>query len=205
MKHTYNNWSTKIFEGFYESGLYDSDTLCLLEESHELKNNEHYDIEDWTGFTNDVAIACMDNLLDILPDDEIIQAFKFKEIHSPEYYNYETDSLILDVKLNLHKLKKYCFKTHRNNFNEYLKINFTSRDGFISYIANNINDFILDYNSKTTPNDREINIMIEYYLLCQIYDSVNPNDFQGNETIYHESNYEAASEIINDYLVLCTN
>lgn len=27
MKHTYNNWSTNIFEGFYESNLWSSDSL----------------------------------------------------------------------------------------------------------------------------------------------------------------------------------
>ena len=30
MKHTYNNWSCKIFEGFYESNLYNSDSLYWI-------------------------------------------------------------------------------------------------------------------------------------------------------------------------------
>lgn len=34
MKHTYNNWSRKIFEGFYESNLYNSDFLyCITKDN----------------------------------------------------------------------------------------------------------------------------------------------------------------------------
>lgn len=203
MKHIYNNWSCKIFEGFYESNLYNSDTLFYIEERDReegyIQENQEYFI-NWQGFTNEVSKQIAYNLLDVTPNEGIIQDIEFKSLYSPKYYNYETDSLILEVKLNLTKLKKYCFTTHKDNFNKYLKDNFTSYDGFISYIANNINDFILDYNSKITPNDREINIMIEYYLLSCIYESNNPDDFQGFDTSYHYKNYEIANEVIYQFL-----
>ena len=37
MKIEYINWSTDIFQGFYESGLYNSDTLYNLQDE-ELEN-----------------------------------------------------------------------------------------------------------------------------------------------------------------------
>lgn len=202
MKHTYNNWSCKIFEGFYESNLYNSDSLYWITKNDidegYLQKNQYYDIDNWEQFTKDIAKQAVYKLWEILPNIDIIQDMELKDIYSPKYYNYETDSLIIDIKLNLTKLKKYCFTTHRAAFNKYLKDNFTSYDGFISYISNNIDDFISDYNQQ--PNDKELNTMIEYYLLCQIYET--DSDFEGYDTSYHYNLYEAANEEIYNHLAI---
>ena len=201
MKHTYNNWSTKIFEGFYESNLFNSDTLYYLTENDRgeyLKENESYDIGDWESFKRDVAESAVYELLNILPNNEIIQDMKLKDVYSPKYYNYETDSLIIDVKLNLRKLKTFCFKTYRNEFNQYLKNNFTSYDGFISFIANNIQSFTDDY--KQEPHDRELNVMIEFYLLYCIYEDFK---FEGYNS-YQERLYDGLHEIIFNHLITVT-
>ena len=202
MKHTYNNWSCKIFEGFYESNIYNSDSLYWITKNDidegYLQNNQYYDIDNWEQFKKDVANQAVYKLLDILPDNDIIQDMKLKDIYSPKCYNYETDSLIIDVKLNLTKLKKYCFTTHRVAFNKYLKDNFTSHDGFTSYISNNIDGFIADYNKQ--PNDKELNTMIEYYLLCQIYET--DSGFEGYYTSYHYNLYESAEEEIYNHLTV---
>lgn len=200
MKHTYNNWSCKIFEGFYESNLYNSDSLYWITKNDidegYLKENQYYEIDNWEQFTKEIASYAVDELLNILPDRDIIQDMELKDIYSPKYYNYETDSLIIDIKLNLRKLKQYCFRTKRDSFNKYLKEHFTSCDGFISYISNNISDFIADYNQQ--PNDRELNVMIEYYLLTQIYAS--DSDFNGFDTDYHYHLYEDTQESIYNHL-----
>lgn len=202
MKHTYNNWSTKIFEGFYESNLYNSDILYGITEADVeegyLKDNQEYDIDNWEAFTKEVAESAVDELLNILPNNDIIQDMTLKDLYSPKYYNYETDSLIIDMKLNLRKLKIFCFKTYRNEFNKYLHENFTSYDGFISFVSNNISSFIEDY--KQPCRDREINVMIEFYLLYCIYEGF---DFNG-ETSYHYRLYESANEIVYRHLTVIT-
>lgn len=191
MKHTYNNYSVKIFEGFYESRLYNSDSLYWITQTDKeegyLKENQYYDIDNWEEFTKEVGANAVYELLSILPDNEVIQDMKLKDIYSPKYYNFETDSLIIDMKLNLTKLKKYCFNTYKKEFNQYLKDNFTSHDGFISYVSNNIDDFKTDYHKP--HNEREINVMIEYYLLSQIYESNSNRNFEGFETVYHSRLY----------------
>ena len=67
MKHIYNNWSTKIFEGFYESNLYNSDTLYGITqadvEGGYLKDNQEYDIDNWEDFTKEVAESAVYELL----------------------------------------------------------------------------------------------------------------------------------------------
>ena len=114
MKHKYNNWSCKIFEGFYESNLYNSDSLYWITKNDidegYIQNNQYYDIDNWEQFTKDIAKQAVYKLLDILPNNDIIQDMELKDIYSPKYYNYETDSLIIDIKLNLTKLKKYYTK-----------------------------------------------------------------------------------------------
>ena len=200
MKHIYNNWSCKIFEGFYESNLYNSDSLYHITQSDidegYLQKNQYYDIDSWEDFTKEVSEAAVNELENILLDNDIIQEMHLKDIYSPKYYNFETDSLIIDIKLNLRKLKTYCFKTKKEAFNDYLKRYFTSYDGFISFIANNLNDFIQDY--KQQPNTKELNTMIEFYLLNQIYGS--DTDFDGFDTPYHWRLYEAANELIYSHL-----
>lgn len=202
MKHIYNNHSLKIFEGFYESTLYNSDSLYWITQTDKeegyLKGNQYYEIDNWEEFTKEVATNVVDELLNILPDNEIIQDMKLKYIYSPKYYNYETDSLIIDMKLNLTKLKRYCFNTYKKEFNQYLKDNFTSHDGFISYISNNINDFKTEYYKP--HNEREINVMIEYYLLSQIYENNSSENFKGFETRYHYRLYDDATEIQYEHL-----
>lgn len=201
MKHTYNNWSCKIFEGFYESSLYNSDSLYYIElqdrEEGYLQPNESYDI-DWDNFTDSVARQVTSNLYDVIPNNEIIQNISFKSLYSPRYYNYETDSLILELNLNLTRLKTYCFTTHKKDFNQYLKDNFTSYDGFISFIPNNLIDFKELYSKNNT---KLVNTMIEYYLLSCIYESNNPNDFTGFDTSYHHSNYEVANTELYNHLI----
>ena len=145
MKHTYNNWSTDIFEGFYESNLWNSDSLYWIEESDRqegyLNDNEEYDIDDFEAFTKEVSENAVYFLFEALDEHDVIKDMKFKDLYSPKYYNYETDSLIIDVDVDMRKLKKYCFTTKKEAFNQYLKDNFTSCDGFISYISNNIKDW----------------------------------------------------------------
>lgn len=202
MKHIYNNWSYKIFEGFYESRLYNNDSLYWITQNDKdegyLKDNQYYDIDNFEVFKKEVAENAVNELLNILPDNEIIQDMKLKDIYSPKYYNYETDSLIIDIKLNLTKLKKYCFNTHKKEFNQYLKDNFSSYDGFISYISNNINDFKIEYYNP--HNEKEKNVMIEYYLLSQIYESNSSKDFEGFETSYHSRLYDDVNEIQYEHL-----
>lgn len=207
MKHIYNNWSYKIFEGFYESNLFNSDTLYHIEqtdkEENYLKDNQYYEIDNWEVFKKEIAKSAVNELLNILPDNEIIQSMKLKDVYSPKYYNYETESLLIDIKLNLTKLKKYCFNTYKEDFDHYLKENFTSYDGFISYISNNLNDFKIEYYNP--HNEREINVMIEFYLLSQIYGSTSNNDFIGFETSYHSRLYEDAQELIYEHLEIQEN
>ena len=180
MKYTYQNWSTAIFMGFYESPLYNSDTEYYINENmRDTESPEVLEI-DWIPYQTEVCKAATDLLSEYcINDDNIIKSMQFQELNSPRYYNYDTDRLNILVDVNLTKLKSYI-KKNSADFNLYLKDNFTSYDGFISYIENNFSAFKLQYQED---KQRCINVMLEYYILRQIYG----DNWEGMKQTYFNS------------------
>lgn len=72
---------------------------------------------------------------------------KCKEIYSPKYYNFSTDEMVFDVTFNKRKVKQYA-KDYRDEFNQFLKDNYSSYDGFCSMTSNNYNEWLYDFNSN---------------------------------------------------------
>lgn len=166
MKYLYQNWTTNIFMGFYESALFNSDTEYYINEN--MRDSEHPEVleVDWIPYQTEISQAATDLLSDYcINNDNIIKSMQFKSLFSPKYYNYDTDRLNILMDINLTKLKNFI-KSHKADFNLYLKDNFTSYDGFISYIENNYYSFFEQYKED---KNRCINVMIEYYILNQIY------------------------------------
>lgn len=175
--------STNLFPivnvGMYTNDVCDSELLIntsLIDEDF----NEgliSYDIDTfWSNFDNDKFKAVIleratnfinDNVKPQLIDLGLgITDIKVIDIHSPKFYNWSTDSLnfdlitddnftdnIIDVINNLegHELNDLC---------AYLKKNFTSRDGFISFTDNNVDDLI---DSIKDNEEREIGAFLTWY------------------------------------------
>lgn len=182
MKIRYTNWSTKIFEGFYESGLYNSDSEYNLSEGLE----QDVEIKDFKSFTLTVANRIADEVYYDFFVDEIVKDLDFVGIDSPQYYNYRTDRIILDVEVDLKKLEDYCFKDNAGDFNKYLEDNFTSYDGFHSFVKNNRLGFYLDYKNDESEKERCLNVMLEYYFTKRI-------EYYGEES-FKVQMYEVANE-----------
>ena len=161
-KIEYENWSRDIFQGFYESELYNSDTEFYFNDGEDIER----EIKDWKGFTTAVAQDCAEGLWQYLEQKtEIIKSIEYKGLYSPKYYNFETDKLELVIDCDIEALKTYCFKDNCGLFDLYLYENFTSYDGFISFVPNNVKEFMSKYEDDT---ERLLNVMIEYYLLNNI-------------------------------------
>lgn len=160
-KIEYQNWSTEIFQGFYESELYNGDTEYSFNTNSD--DEQGYELQDWEGFTTAVAQDCAAGLWQCLnQEQEIIKSIEYKGLYSPRYYNFETDKLNLIIDCDVEALKKYCFEDNKAEFDVYLHDNFTSYDGFISFVPNNVKEFMSEYEDDT---DRMLNVMIEFYLL----------------------------------------
>ena len=102
-----------------------------------------------------------------------------KSIWSPREYNYDTDRLMFDLEVEddiedkiVHYLTWEC--TDLDSFKEYLRINFTSVSGFVSFIPNNITTFLQDLHT----DDRCICVFLQWYLHSNLdcYATTNPLD-----------------------------
>lgn len=168
----YTNWSTQIFEGFYESILWDSDAIFYLSEDEpEPPAGFYYDLRDFDGYMKEVAEHAV-HLIDSefsaswYDDNKIIYGVRFLGISSPLYYNYTTDKLEMEVDVDYEKLKKFCLETNREEFDDYLHEHFTSCDGFISFVDNSVKDF---ESNLETESDKYDQVMLEFYILSQDY------------------------------------
>lgn len=161
-----------IMPGFYESTLFSSDTV--YEENRQIEedckeNGEEYvehDINDFTAFQNAVCERITDNLIApmLMEDENLCDSVKFKEVSSPAYYNFTTDKIVLDLNIDIDYLKNLIRsdKEMYDGFNKYLKEKYTSRDGFMIFVENEIEAYF--------EADDYQDVMVDYYLLTKIYD-----------------------------------
>lgn len=184
MKIRYTNCSTEIFEGFYESNLFNSDSEYYLSENlespHEIKDFDKFMNTVGKRIANEVYYDCF------CEKDSAVTDLDFVGINSPRYYNYGTDRIVLAVEVDLKKLEDYCFKDNKDDFNKYLNDNFTSYDGFHSFVKNNILAFYLEYKDDESEKQKCLNVMLEYYFMKRI-------GYYGEES-FRVQMYEIATE-----------
>lgn len=185
MEYIYTNHSTEIFEGFYESHLFNADTELNISEGLE----SPHEIKDFKGFCREVAEKSVSLLEPYESDNSPITNFSLYSIVSPKYYNYGTDRIQIKMDLDLVKLKFYCLKLNDKKFDEYLKENFTSRSGFISFVPNSLESFKSKLDSGSESDQTILtDTMIEFYLLSE-------TDLDS----YHQELYEFAWDKAYEY------
>ncbi|WP_296683278.1 hypothetical protein, partial [Flavobacterium sp.] len=77
--------------------------------------------------------------------DENFVTIKAGELYSPRYYNFDTDNIELTVEFDKVKLLENLDK---NDFNTFLKENYSYYDGFYSFTANNFDEWYIDYKDE---------------------------------------------------------
>lgn len=173
-----------IMPGFYESDLWNYD----LESMHSEICEEKREIKDFQAYKNYIGKEMTKTLTDWLKP--FCDSVGFDSISSPREYNFTTDKLVINLNIDLDKLKAWVSedKERYDGFDAYLKANYTSRSGFSSFVRNNAKDFLEE-------NDY-MDVLVDYYLLTKIYDSNNVLD----KDIYNTDYYEWLIEIRNEAL-----
>lgn len=202
--YSYCNDSTVIMPGFYESVLFNSDKLYY--ENMNLKtqceaNGEEFtelDIDDFQAYMDEVCKSITDNLIApmLTEDSNICDKVEFDYVSSPRYYNFTTDKIVMNLNIDLDALKEFILNNdyRRNGFDKYLEEHYTSRDGFSSFVANNIDDFFKE--------NEYMDVLIDYYLLTKIYGYANVADMEREytETPYEYDMIEIADEVLYSHL-----
>lgn len=178
MKIVYENWSSQVFPGFYDS------SLSYPLEHERCQDGYYLEIFDYKKYMELVAeeyvlnISFIDNPVDM-------QIGRCLGVNSPQYYNYYTDTIGMEIQVDMHLLEEHCLVTKSEAFEEYLNKNWSSGSGFISYIPDNLHQFKREYYESECSALQDV--MIEFYLLEYV-------DFQSVELFTAERCYELAYE-----------
>lgn len=154
-----------ISVGMYYTAIDPSEIFDNYSIDEDLENGEiNYSSEFfWDNFDNVKYVKSIERIARNFLDGEhevdgIKVTIECGEIYSPKYYNFETDQIVLNVDFDKGKVMRYAHEKNEE-FNEFLKENYSSRDGFISFTANNYNDWLDDFKSD---DDRSIGAVLTF-------------------------------------------
>ena len=190
------------FPGFYESplSLDTKDTIDALVEYHtggdgffrhrlpaelvaryfERAEEEQLLSFDYEGYQE----SCARKFCRIAEDclNEILQGnvrIDFKEIHSPKFYNFETDRVACNITFEPESALDYTRK-HYPAFSRYVRESFTTRSGFISFMSNNPADWL----DPADWDDRHPGVILEFILRNEIPDAETTLSIRSQDNVY---------------------
>lgn len=191
-----------FFCGFYESPLYNCDTLYWETTEDEMEYwRERFDDEtltaddldiDFPRFKEECAKAYMDVFFNNCDCPDFIKSMEFSEIVSPLYYNFETDKLYVNVEFEedwRDKVKTFMDE-NKEWLTERIKEEWSSRDGFCSFMDNTYEGWYEEL-QKDDADERYIGVMIGYIMELankDIYDDLITDtleDFYVSEYIFN--------------------
>jgi hypothetical protein len=195
-------------------GMYDSllspDNLINDYEIDEDKDNEYIKFDsneywsnlfDISKFRAEILTLATDYIKDeikpILTGLKLgISDIETVSINSPRFYNYGSDELYFDLIVEDQFNNNIIDKINNLStdelirFNTYLKDNYSSYDGFVSFTSNNSLDVI---NNVKNYDERDISAFLNWY----IFDFLNEID-ENDWIQYVNENISNYSEFIND-------
>lgn len=184
-KIKYENWSGNIFPGFYES--YISPDSVLEFEQALTPKGFWMDVMDYKQYCNEVCCEWV-SYMEFEENPVGMKVGRFLKLDSPREYNFRTDRITFEVEVNLHKLKRHCFKGVSERFDKYLHDNWSSCSGFLSFVPNTLESFMDEYESEPAKRGELVEIMVEFYLLEYV-------DFIKVEQAVYERCYEIACQV----------
>ena len=160
----------------------------------ELLPEDKEEQEEFYKVVEDQALPILDELVKHTPDFEVVSVDGY---YHPKYYNYETDALYFTVKYLGNELGT-VIEEYSNNpeFIEFLK-NYKSYDGFISFFADNRDDFITQEVGKSVAQILKFNVNHNDYEKAteDLYYAVSDYGYYPTEDAWYESLTEAPDEM----------
>ena len=132
-----------VFPGFYNT-FFECDESDVID-SYNQENDTNFDYDnfewDYSEYYDQIARNCCDAIETLLKKNNIVQSIKFQNIVSPLYYNYSNDGINVEVEINIENLILFIAQ-NKEEFDTYIKENYSSRDGFISFHSNDGNEWL---------------------------------------------------------------
>ncbi|MDR1202707.1 MAG: hypothetical protein LBL58_13925 [Tannerellaceae bacterium] len=113
-----------------------------------------------------------------------VEEIDFDHLWSPTSYNYSTDEIYIKIALTdeqLEEIELFCFGEEKKSFENHLRENHSSYDGFISFTPNNLQGFKEEYREcKREKNEKYqtyLGILFEFiFAQPNLDDPVSPYD-----------------------------
>jgi hypothetical protein len=166
MKYRLNTNLIPFFSGTYETIWqvieYDDDD----DDGNEL--NIDYDHRD---LMKSIVTVFKENenyiLKELQQEAKFIKSIKFTNtFSSPKEYNFSTDVIDFDIEINQSKLKKVLKELeHNQDFKNFLKENYSSYDGFMSFTPNNYNEIKENIENNGMEAEQSISAIINYLVM----------------------------------------
>lgn len=165
-----------FFVGFYESPIYNSDTLYyeFLEED----NMEYYRsiFEDEAITSDDLDIdfnafkkAVSEKFCDVFYNSDACPSYinnvEFEGVKSPMYYNFETDRVYANITFDddwRDRIKDFM-TNNKTWLKERINHDWSDRDGFWSFLSNDYDDWYNEFNEENV-DERMISVMLRYIM-----------------------------------------
>ena len=156
-----------MFEGFYHSQLDLAENIEVGEGEEYSMTEEQFDNIDWNSTNENVSKFYLGYFKDELSDffkSIGVLSLEFIKVDSPKYYDYSTDKLVCNIEIDkgifVHELRKYDF----DEWEQSLKDNFTSYDGFISFYPNTTMEWDELINEEIENDNIIIETLLKFYL-----------------------------------------
>lgn len=138
--------------------------------------------EDYWNHKDEVGKIFTDNINDDIKSILPSFSYTFERIQSPKYYNYGKDEIYALATFDTDELLNYLIK-NGDKFEEYCKNNFSSYDGFISFLPNNAYEFVEKMKTADASDKSSFVLGAISFVLENNYGEEYPDDLN-NETYY---------------------
>lgn len=180
-----------IFSGYYGNSMWDQDeneNFELQNINDERENNGKKPIEwdemefNYSAFYEELSEKITVSVESLLCD--FVEKIEFEGLISPKFYNYSNDSINVSIFPKKTEIMEYLDQNN-DDFEHYLKDNYTSYDGFISFKPNNVAEFM---DGAPLEDEHKLGSILNF--------------IANNEEI---DEYAVYDEIIDTPMIFCSN
>lgn len=120
---------------------------------------------------------------------EIFPSFRynFEKVVSPKQYNYGTDEIYATANFDMKEIIDYLV-ANKESFDSYAKDNFSSYDGFVSFLPNNYDEFLNEMNKADERTMSSFIYGVVEFALEKQFGSEIKEDM--NEEVYYQIDFE---------------
>ena len=184
-----------LFTGFYNS-FYDAEVDSaeefIIEEYNEanytnLKYDDFNFTVDWVGYSKEIC----ERIIEYIKEQKecLILGYEFQELITPKYYNFDTDSINIELDIDFTVLLS-LMRENAEALAEKISERYTTQSGFISYHSPDIHDWFEDVENKTENMKHKVGAILEMLFEDEFVDYLEMDSVPGYEYV----DYELASK-----------